>query len=226
MVFQPKKHDPKKLRVCLNFRWLNKVTLIDPFPTPFVDEIINEVAGHECYSFTDSLLGYNQVAIAKENQHKTTFVCVFGSFSYIVMSFSLENAPLIFSRIVIKYFQEYLYKTMALYFNDWINYNILKEHVKWIKLILERCIHFRLSLNINKFIFATINWNLTRPYSVTGIKVILAKIKVILDLKPPVKPKHVKEFLGHTTYYRKFVSYYSNITYPIEDILRINVPFI
>ena len=47
MVVQPKKHDPTKLRVCVDFRELNKVTLTDPFPTPYVDEILNEVAGHE-----------------------------------------------------------------------------------------------------------------------------------------------------------------------------------
>jgi len=43
MVVQPKKHDPKKLRICVNFRWLNRATLTDPFPTPFADEILNEV---------------------------------------------------------------------------------------------------------------------------------------------------------------------------------------
>ena len=53
MVVQPKKHDPKKLRVCVNYRRLNKATRTGPFPTPFADEILNEVAGHECYSFTD-----------------------------------------------------------------------------------------------------------------------------------------------------------------------------
>ena len=74
MVVQPKKYDPKNMRVCVDFRWLNKVTLIDPFPTPFLDEIINEVVGHECYSFTDGFSTYNQVPIEKEDQHKTTFV--------------------------------------------------------------------------------------------------------------------------------------------------------
>ena len=60
-VVQPKKHDPKKLRICVDFRWLNRATLTDPFPTPFADEILNEVVGHECYSFTNGFSGYNQV---------------------------------------------------------------------------------------------------------------------------------------------------------------------
>ena len=65
MVFQPKKNEPKKLRVCVDYIWLNKATKTDPFPTPFVDEILNEVVGHEFYSFIDGFSGYNQVPIAK-----------------------------------------------------------------------------------------------------------------------------------------------------------------
>ena len=108
MVVQPKKHDPKKLRVCVDYRWLNKGTKNDPFPTPYADEILNEVVGHECYSFIDGFSGYNQVPIAKEDQHKTTFVCEFGSFAYRKMPFGLRNAPTVFSRIVVKAFQEYI----------------------------------------------------------------------------------------------------------------------
>ena len=59
MVVQPKKNDPKKLRVYVDYKWLNKSTKTDPFPTPFVDEILNEVVGHECYSFTDGFSRYN-----------------------------------------------------------------------------------------------------------------------------------------------------------------------
>ena len=66
MVVHPKKHDPTKLRICVYFRDLNEVTLTDQFSTPYADEILNEVAGHECYSFIDGFSGYNQVLIAKE----------------------------------------------------------------------------------------------------------------------------------------------------------------
>ena len=55
-----KKHDPTKLRICVDFKELNKVTLTDPFPTPYADEILNEVTRHECYSFIDGFSGYNQ----------------------------------------------------------------------------------------------------------------------------------------------------------------------
>ena len=110
MVVQPKKHDLKKLRICVDFKELNKVTLTEPFPTPYANEILNEVAGHECYSFTDGFLGYNQVPIAKKDQKKMTFVCEFGSFTYRVMPFGLKNVLGVFSKIIVKTVQEYNYK--------------------------------------------------------------------------------------------------------------------
>jgi hypothetical protein len=70
MLVQPKKHDPNKLTICVNFLGLIKWTLTDPLPTPFSDEIIKKVIGHEWYSFNDRFLGYNQVPIAKEDQEK------------------------------------------------------------------------------------------------------------------------------------------------------------
>ena len=53
-----------------------------------------------------------------------------------------------------------------------------------------------------------------------GIKVDFAKIKIILNLKPPMNPKQVRVLLGHTGYYRKFIRYYSDMTYPLEELLR------
>lgn len=190
MVVQPKKHDPKKIRVYVDFRWLNKVTLTNPFPTPFVDEIINEVAGHECYSFTNGFSMYNQVPIAKEDKNKTTFVYEIGIFAYRVMPFGLKIAPIVFSRIVIKAFQEYLYKTMTIYFKYLSIYSLLKEHVKLLRLMLEICIHIQLTLNIKNCIFSTpIGILLGHEVCKDGIKIFLAKIKVILDLKPPINSK-------------------------------------
>ena len=67
----------------------------------------------------------------------------------------LKNAPVVFSRIVIKYFREYIYNTMAVNFDDWTVYSLLKEHIKWLRLMLEICRQIQLSLNIKKCIFST-----------------------------------------------------------------------
>ena len=133
------------------------------------------------------------------------------------MPFGLKNAPAIFSRIVDKTFQEYIYNTMAVYFDDWTIYSMLKDHCKWPRLMLERCRQIQLSMNIKKCIFVTpIGILLGHIVSKEGIKVEFEKIKIILNLKPPVNPKQVRVLLGHIGYYRKFIRYYSDMTYPLE----------
>jgi len=97
----------------------------NPFPTPFANEI-----GHECYSFTDGFWGYNQVPIVEEDDEKKTFVSDFSSFAYTIMPFGLKNAPTVFSKTVVKAFQEYIYKTMVVDFDDWNFYSILKYHIQ------------------------------------------------------------------------------------------------
>ena len=148
-------------------------------------------------------------------------MCEFGTFDYKVKPFGLKNAPTVFSRIVNKTFQEYIYKTMAVYFDDWTIYSMLKDHCKWLRLILERCRQIQLALNIRKCIFVTpIGILLGHIVCKEGIKVDFSKIKIILDLKPLVTSKQVRVLLGHTGCYRKFIRYYSDMTYPLEELLR------
>ena len=89
--------------------------------------------------------------------------------------------------------------------------------------MLERCRQIQLSLNIKKCIFTTpIKIILGHIVCKEGIKVDFAKIKIILDLKPPINPKQVRFLLGHIGYYRKFIRHYSYMTYPLEELLKDN----
>ena len=113
--------------------------------------------------------------------------------------------------------QEYIYKTMAVYFDDWTIYSMLKDHCKWLRLMLEICRQIQLALNVRKCIFVTpIGILLGHIVCKEGIKVEFAKIKIILDLKPPVNSKQVRVLLGHIGYYQKFIRYYSDMTYALE----------
>jgi hypothetical protein len=71
MVVQDKKTG--EIRICVDLRKLNDACLHDPFPTPFTNEVLDNVGGQEEYSFTDGFSGYHQIQIAKEDRHKTTF---------------------------------------------------------------------------------------------------------------------------------------------------------
>ena len=86
VVVTPKKN--RKLRVCVDYKLLNTTTKMDNFPLPFLDEILNEVAGHERYSMCDCYSSYFQISIAKEDQKKNTFITPWGCFAYRHMDVS------------------------------------------------------------------------------------------------------------------------------------------
>jgi hypothetical protein len=96
----------------------NSSCVHDPFPTPFIDEVLEQLAGKESYSFMDGFSGYHQVRITKEDKNNTTFITEWGSFAYNVMPFGLNNALTVFSRIVIATFQEFIHKFIEVYMDD------------------------------------------------------------------------------------------------------------
>ena len=90
------KKDTTQIRICVDFRCLNAVTIKDPFLIPFIESILEEVVGHEIYSFMDRFLRYNQISIAKEDKLKTIFVVEDGVYTYNRMPFGLCNMPATF----------------------------------------------------------------------------------------------------------------------------------
>ena len=83
-------------RVCIDYRKLNTATKKDHFPLPFIDQMLDRLAGHPHFCFLDGYSGYNQIAIALEDQEKTTFTCPYGTFAFRRMPFGLCNAPTTF----------------------------------------------------------------------------------------------------------------------------------
>jgi hypothetical protein len=104
----------------MDLRKPNNTCLHDPFPTPFIDEVLENVGGQETYSFTDGFSGYHQIKIAQEDRHKTTFATEWGSYQYTVMPFGLKNALAVFSRVVVASFKEFIHKFLEVYLDDWI----------------------------------------------------------------------------------------------------------
>lgn len=152
MVVQDKK-TKGEIRICVDLRKLNDASVHDPFPTPFTDEVLDNVGGQEVYSFTDGFSGYPQIMIHKEDKHKTTFAIEWGYFQYIMMPFGLNNAPAIFSRVTVAVFKEYIHKFLEVYFDDWTVFGLLKKHVEALRLMLAKCKQHHISLNLKKCIF-------------------------------------------------------------------------
>eukprot|EP00253_Pinus_taeda_P003565 PITA_03565 len=123
MVVQEKK---KKgvIRICIDLWKLNDACVHDPFPTPFIDEVLDNVGRKEAYSFTDGFSGYHQIKITPEDRNKTTFMMESGCFQYTRMPFGLKNVPVIFSHMVIATFKEFIHKLLEVYFDDWIMFGL------------------------------------------------------------------------------------------------------
>ena len=85
-----------KWRICVDYRELNKEKLKDYLLMPFIDQVLDTLAGKKYFSFLDSFSGYNQIQIALEDQEKTTFTCPSGTFAYKFLSFGLCNTPAAF----------------------------------------------------------------------------------------------------------------------------------
>jgi hypothetical protein len=152
MVVQKKKHGGA--RICVDLRKLNDTCLHDPFPTPLIDEVLENVGGQEAYSFTDGFSWYLQIIIAPEDHYNTTFYTEWGSYQYTVMPFGFKKSLAIFSREVVVAFKDFIHKCLEVYLDDWTIFILLKYHVEVLILMLDRCRQCQISLNIKKLIFS------------------------------------------------------------------------
>jgi hypothetical protein len=109
-----------KLRVCIDFRDLNKATPMDGYPMPIVDMLVDAAVGHKMISFMDGNAGYNQIFMATEDIAKTTFRCpgAIGLFEWIVMTFGLKNAGATYQRAMNYIFHELIGRVVEIYIDD------------------------------------------------------------------------------------------------------------
>ena len=115
-------------RVCIYYRKLNTVTRKDLFPLPFIDQMLDRLAGHPHFCFLDGYFGYNQIAIAPEDQEKTTFTCPYSTFAFRRMSFGLCNAPATFQRCMMSMFSYLAEEVMEIFMDDFTIYGSSFEH--------------------------------------------------------------------------------------------------
>ncbi|GJV53291.1 reverse transcriptase domain-containing protein [Tanacetum coccineum] len=105
-------------RVCIDYRKLNEATRKDHFPLPFMDQMLERLAGNQYYCFLDGFSGYFQIPIDPKDQEKTTFTCPYGTFAYRRMPFGLCNAPGTFQRCMMAIFHDMIEKTMEVFMDD------------------------------------------------------------------------------------------------------------
>ncbi|GJR80590.1 reverse transcriptase domain-containing protein [Tanacetum coccineum] len=192
-------------RVCIDYRKLNEATRKDHFPLPFMDQMLERLAGNEFYCFLDGFSGYFQIPIDPQDQEKTTFTCPYGTFAYRRMPFGLCNAPGTFQRCMMAIFHDMIEKTMEVFMDD---FSVFGDS-------FDSCLS-----NLEKMLK---RWH---KISKSGIEVDRAKVDVIAKLPYPTTVKGVRSFLGHAGFYRRFIQDFSKIARPITHLLEKETPFV
>ena len=214
-------------RVCIDYRKLNEGTRKDHFPLPFMDQMLERVAGHEFYCFLDGYSGYNQIEIALEDQEKSTFTCPFGTFTFRKMPFGLCNAPGTFQRCMMGIFSDMIELILEIFMDDFSVFGDSYEGcLENLWKVLERCQEKNLVLNWEKCHFMVTQGIVLGHIVVKkGIEVDKAKVELISNIPIPQCVKDIQSFLGHAGFYRRFIRDFSIIARPLCNLLAKDVPF-
>ena len=178
-------------RMCIDYRKLNDATQKDHYPLPFMDQMLERLAGQSYYCFLDGYFDYNQIVVDPKDQEKTTFTCPFGVFANRRMPFSLCNAPATFQRCMMEIFSDMVEKYIEVIMDDFSVFGSSFDGcLTNLEKVLQRCEESNLVLNWEKCHF-TVQEGIVLGHkiSVRGIKVDKAKIDVIEKLPPPMNVK-------------------------------------
>ena len=114
--------------MCIYFEKLNTTIKKDRYPLPFIDQMLDRLAGYPYLCFLDGYSGYNQIVIAPGNREKTTFTCPYRTFAFRRMPFGLCNAPVTFQRCMMSIFSDLVEEAMEIFMDDFSVYGSSFEH--------------------------------------------------------------------------------------------------
>jgi hypothetical protein len=219
-LFVPKKD--KQLRLCVDYRSLNAVTIKNKYPLSRIDILFDQLAGAQMFSKIDLCSGYHQIRIHDEDILKVAFSMRYRLYEYLVMSFGLTNAPAHFMYLMNFIFMPELDKFVVVFIDDILVYsNSTDEHEEHLRVVLQRLWDHQLYAKFSKceFWIDEVSF-LGHVISPEGIVVEPGKVRDVLDWKLPKSVHQVWSFLGLAGYYRRFIPNISKISKPITELLK------
>ena len=215
------------LRLCIDYRQLNKVTIRNKYPLPRIDDLFDQLQGASCFSKIDLRSGYHQLRIRHEDVSKTSFRTRYGHYEFLVMSFGLTNAPAAFMDLMNRVFKPFLDRFVIVFIDDILVYSRSEEeHVEHLRIVLQTLREHQLYAKFSKceFWLDSVAF-LGHVVSREGIQVDPKKIEAVMDWQRPTTVTEVRSFLGLAGYYRRFVQDFSRIAAPLTRLTQKKVKF-
>lgn len=209
------------LRMCIDYRALNQATISNAYPLPRIDDLLDQLSGSHYFTSLDLTAGYHQLPLCPSDIEKTAFRTPFGTYQYKVLPFGLKNAPSVFQRTMNKLLHKYIGKCVLVYLDDILIYSPTAElHLQHLTEILDL-------LQANKFFcklkkctfFAKELKYLGYIVNEQGIKPDPAKVEAILKWQPPKNIHELRQFLGMTNQFHRFIQGYATLTLPFNHLL-------
>ncbi len=220
LVVVPKKNGD--LRLCVDFRKLNSITIRPQYPMPNTQEMFDTLQGNRFFSTLDLSSGYYHVSMDETDAAKTGFSSRSGHYHFVRMPFGLSGAPATFQRSMNVLLRGLTWNKCLVYMDDVLVFGrTLEEHNKRLVDVFERFKEAEVKLSVAKcqFLQKEVKY-LGHVLSYEGIKTDPDKIKCIKEYERPLISSDLKSFLGLTGYYRRFIHSYADLVRPLESLLN------
>jgi hypothetical protein len=220
------------MRLCVDYRALNAVTVKNSYPLPKIDELLDRLHGAKVFSKMDLAQGYHQVRVAEGDVPKTAFRCQLGHFEFKVMPFGLCNAPSTFQALMNRVLRKTpegaaLLDFVIVYLDDILIFSKTEEeHLQHLEEVCKRLQAESLYAKRSKCSFGLSEVDfLGHTVSAQGISTDKEKVKAVQDWPVPRNPTEVAAFLGLANFYRRFVKNFSTTAYALTELTRKEKPF-
>ena len=216
------------LRLCVDYRRLNAVTIRNSYPLPRINDLIEAFKGSKIFSKLDLRSAYNLVRVKEGHEYLTAFRTPIGHFEYLVMPFGLRNAPSVFQHFIQDVLGELIGDHVQVYLDDIIIYsNNLEDHIVHVKNVLSLLIKNGLYVKKEKCEFHVKETTfLGFTISVNGLTMDQNKVKSIIEWPTPKNVKELQSFLGLCNFYRRFIKNFAEIMEPLRILLKKNSEYI
>jgi transposase InsO family protein len=209
------------LRMCVDYRGLNRITRKNRHPLPRIDELIDRFRGAKYFTKLDLISGYHQQRIYEPHTHKTAFRCRYGHFEFNVVPFGLTNAPASFSNMMLKVLDPVLDKWVVVYLDDILIYSKTKaEHLRHIRSVLSLLRQHGLYVKLSKCSFMQEETEfLGHVITKDGLRTNAGLVRAIREWPRPRKQKDVQQFIGLAQFYQQYIHNFADIALPLTSLL-------